>query len=143
MATNRVVSFEPMVAAYVAFVINYAAYFTEIFRAGIQSIGKGQYEAAKALGMSPWQTMKRIILPQSTKVILPPLGNEAITLVKDTALCSVIAVQEILRNTHVVSARDYAPQAYIIAAGIYLLMTFVVVQFFRYLEKRYSYGEAV
>lgn len=140
IATDRMIQFDSMTAACVAFVINYTAYFTEIFRAGIQSIGKGQYEAAKALGMSPWLTMKRIILPQATKVILPPFGNEAITLVKDTALCFAIALPEILKNTQRMVAKYFAPEAYIIAAIIYLLLTFVVVQIFRYLEKRYDYG---
>ena len=88
-------------AAYVTFIINYAAYFTEIFRAGIQSIDKGQYEAAKALGMNYRMTMKRIVIPQAIKVILPPTGNEAVTLIKDTALCSVIALADIFKECEI------------------------------------------
>jgi polar amino acid transport system permease protein len=129
----------PEMAAYLTFIFNYAAYFTEIFRGGIQSIGKGQYEAAKALGMNPWLTMKRIILPQAVKIILPPLGNESINLIKDTALCSVITVTEILRNANRVMSRDFNISALVIAAAIYLLLTFVVIQVFRRLEKRYAY----
>ncbi|MDI9493275.1 MAG: amino acid ABC transporter permease [Bacillota bacterium] len=128
-----------MSAAYVTFVINYAAYFTEIFRGGIQSIDSGQYEAAKALGMTYAQTMRRIILPQATKVVLPPMGNEAINLIKDTALCAALSVPEILRNAKVTVARDFNVEAYIIAALIYLAFTFIIIRVFRALEKRYSY----
>jgi len=137
--TNRAIQFEPLMAAFVTFSINYAAYFTEIFRSGIQSIGRGQYEAAKALGMDAWQTMRRIILPQAVKVVLPPMGNEAITLVKDTALCSVITVTEILRNAQVTVSRDVKVQGFFIAALIYLALTLVIIQIFRLLEKRFSY----
>lgn len=133
------VEFSPLMAAYVTFSLNYAAYFTEIFRGGIQSIDKGQYEAAHALGMSYLQTMRRIILPQAVKRILPPMGNEAINLIKDTALCAALAIPEILRNAKVTVARDFNVQAYIIAAIIYLLFTFVIIWLFRVLEKRYSY----
>jgi polar amino acid transport system permease protein len=137
--TGGRVSFEPEFAAYITFVLNYAAYFTEIFRAGIQSIGRGQYEAAKALGMPPRLTMRRIILPQAVKIILPPMGNEAINLIKDTALCSVITVTEILRNASRVMSRDFNITALLIAAAIYLALTFVVILAFRKLEKRYAY----
>lgn len=133
------IQFQPLMAAYVTFVFNYASYFTEIFRAGIQSIDHGQYEAAKALGMNYPQTMRRIILPQAVKVILPPMGNEAINLVKDTALCAALSIPEILRNAKVTVARDFNIEAYFIAAAIYLILTFVIIQVFRMLEKRYSY----
>ncbi|MDR1028492.1 MAG: amino acid ABC transporter permease [Clostridiales Family XIII bacterium] len=133
------IAFGPEMAAYITFVVNYAAYFTEIFRGGIQSIGRGQYEAAKALGMNQWLTMKRIVLPQAIKIILPPMGNESINLIKDTALCSVITVTEILRNANRVMSRDFNVGALVIAAAIYLLLTFIVIQVFRRLEKRYAY----
>ena len=126
-------------AAYLTFIINYAAYFTEIFRAGIQSIDKGQYEAAKALGMNYGQTMKRIIIPQAIKVILPPTGNEAVTLIKDTALVSVIALADILRNAKSVVSRTASVEGYLIAAALYLIMTFVIIKFFQYIEKRFAY----
>jgi polar amino acid transport system permease protein len=126
-------------SAYAAFVINYAAYFTEIFRAGIQSIDKGQYEAAKALGMDYKLTMKRIIIPQAVKVILPPLGNEGVTLIKDTALVSAIALADILRNTKSMVARTANVQGYIVAAVLYLIMTFIIINIFKYIEKRFAY----
>ncbi len=126
-------------AAYITFIVNYAAYFTEIFRAGIQSIDKGQYEAAKALGMNYRQTMNKIIIPQGLKVVLPPCGNEAITLIKDTALCSVLSLAEITRNAKVVSSRDFSIEGYFVAAAIYLIFTFLIIQVFKYMEKRYSY----
>jgi polar amino acid transport system permease protein len=137
--TNGLIALEPLPAALITFVFNYAAYFTEIFRAGIQSIGRGQYEASKALGMPHWLMMRRIILPQAVKIILPPMGNEAINLIKDTALCSVITVTEILRNASRVMSRDFNITALVIAACIYLVLTFVVILVFRQLEKRFSY----
>lgn len=126
-------------AAYVTFVVNYGAYFTEIFRAGIQSIDKGQYEASKALGMSYWQTMRRIILPQAFKVIIPPTGNEAVTLIKDTALCSALAIPDILRNAKVTASRTVSVEGYIIAAVIYLILTLIIINAFKYFEKKFSY----
>jgi len=125
-------------AAAITFVLNYAAYFTEIFRAGIQSIDKGQYEAAKALGMNYRQTMWRIILPQAVKRVLPPTGNEAITLIKDTALVATIGMGDMLRAAKEVVTRDFKISAFIIAAVIYLLLTTVVVYVFKKLEEKYS-----
>ena len=133
------VEFSAETAAYVTFIINYAAYFTEIFRGGIQSIDKGQYEAAKALGMNYRMTMRRIIIPQAIKVILPPLGNEGETLIKDTALVSAIALADILRNTKSMVARTANVEGYIIAAVLYLIMTFVIINIFKYIEKRFAY----
>lgn len=128
-------------AAVLAFTINYAAYLTEIFRSGIESIEKGQYEAAKVLGMNYWQTMKRIILPQGLKRVLPPACNEAITLVKDTALVATIAMGDILRATKEVVARDFTISPFFIAAVLYLLITSVIVYFFRKVEEKYSVYE--
>ncbi len=128
-------------AALFTFIINYGAYFTEIFRAGIQSIEKGQYEAAKVLGMNYLQTMKRIILPQTIKRVLPPVANEAITLVKDTALVVVLGIGEILRNSKEIVSRDFTISPFIIAALLYLILNYGVVLFFKHLEKRYSVYE--
>ena len=84
-------------AAVVAFALNYAAYFAEIFRAGIQSVDRGQYESSKALGLNYLQTLRRIVLPQMVRRVLPPMSNETITLVKDTSLIYVLALNDILR----------------------------------------------
>jgi polar amino acid transport system permease protein len=132
-------TFGSLPAALITFVINYSAYFTEIFRGGIQSINKGQYEAAQALGMTPWVTMKRVVLPQAVKNIIPPLGNEAITLIKDTALCFVIALPEILENAKSIVSRESDTTAYAIAAVVYLAMTFIIIQIFRKVESRFAY----
>jgi polar amino acid transport system permease protein len=133
--------FQRFNAAAMTFVLNYGAYFTEIFRAGIQSIDRGQYEASQVLGMSYIQTMRRIILPQTLKRVLPPVANESITLVKDTALVVVLGIGDILRNSKEIVARDFTISPFIIAAIVYLLMNYVIVLFFKQLEKRYSVYE--
>ncbi|WP_312197670.1 amino acid ABC transporter permease [Anaerospora hongkongensis] len=125
-------------AALVAFILNYAAYFAEIFRAGIQSIERGQYEGAKVLGMSYVQTMRRIILPQVIKRVLPPISNETITLVKDTSLIYVLAMNDLLRTTRSIVQRDFDTTPFLVAAVFYLAMTFVLTWIFQRLENRYA-----
>ena len=125
-------------AAILAFVLNYAAYFAEIFRAGIQSIDRGQYEGAKALGMTYGQLMRRIILPQVIKRVLPPVSNETITLVKDTSLIYVLAMNDLLRTTRALVQRDFTMTPFIVAGVFYLLMTLVLTWGFQRLEKRYA-----
>lgn len=125
-------------AAIFAFVLNYAAYFAEIFRAGIQSIDRGQYEGAKALGMTYSQLMRRIILPQVIKRVLPPVSNETITLVKDTSLIYVLAMNDLLRTTRALVQRDFTMTPFIVAGVFYLLMTLVLTYGFQRLEKRYA-----
>ena len=100
-------------AAILAFILNYAAYFCEIFRGGILSVDKGQYEAAKVLGYSKWQTTTKIVIPQMLKVCLPPVSNECITLVKDTALVTAIGVTEILYFAKASVNRDVNATAYL------------------------------
>ena len=125
-------------AAVVAFVLNYAAYFAEIFRSGIQSIERGQYEASKALGMTYVQTMRRIILPQMIKRVLPPVSNETITLVKDTSLIYVLAMNDLLRTARTIVQRDFDMMPFLVAAVFYLLMTLVLTWLFNRLEQRYA-----
>ena len=125
-------------AAILAFTLNYAAYFAEIFRAGIQSIDRGQYEGARVLGFSYGQTMRRIVLPQVIKRILPPMSNETITLVKDTSLIYVLALNDLLRAARGIVQRDFTITPFIVAAGFYLLMTLVLTWFFQRLEKRHA-----
>lgn len=128
-------------AAIVTFVLNYAAYFAEIYRAGIQSVDHGQHEAARTLGMSPWQTMRIIIFPQAISRIIPPVSNEVITLVKDTALATSIGVAELLKASKDANNRDVNPTAFFIAALIYLALTFVLTILSSKLEKRFSRHE--
>lgn len=135
------VSLPAFTAAALTFVINYSAYLTEIYRAGIESVEKGQYEACKALNMNYFQTMKRIILPQVVRRTIPPTCNEAITLVKDTALVVVIGMGDLLRSAKEIFSRDFAITPFAIAAVIYLLMTTVIVYFFRKIEVKYSIYE--
>lgn len=125
-------------AAVLAFVLNYGAYFCEIFRAGIQAIPKGQYEAAKTLGMNYVQTMKRIILPQVFKIILPPVSNETITLVKDTSLIYVLAMNDLLRTTRNLVQRDFNIMPFVVAAVFYLVMTLILTYGFNKLEKHFA-----
>ena len=125
-------------AALIAFLINYAAYFAEIFRGGIQAIDKGQYEAARSLGMTYTQTMKRIILPQVIKHVLPAVGNETITLVKDTSLIYILAMNDLMRSTRMIVQRDFSIMPFVVAAVFYLAMTLVLTIMFEKLEKRYS-----
>ena len=125
-------------AAVVAFTLNYAAYFAEILRAGIQSIDRGQYEGAKALGMSYAQTMRRIVLPQVWRNTLPPLANETITLVKDTSLIYVLALNDLLRAARGIVQRDFSITPFVVAAAFYLLMTLVLTWIFQRLERRHA-----
>ena len=129
-------------SAIVAFALNYAAYFAEIFRAGIQSVDRGQYEAAKSLGMSYGQTMRRVVLPQMVRHILPPMSNEAITLVKDTSLIYVLAMNDLLRAARGIVQRDFTTTPFIVAAAFYLTMTLVLTWGFQYLERRYARHDA-
>ena len=123
-------------AAIVAFTLNYAAYFAEIFRAGIQSVDRGQYEASKVLGLNYVQTMRRIVLPQMVKRILPPLSNETITLVKDTSLIYVLAMNDLLRAARGIVQRDFTTSPFVVAAAFYLLMTLVLTWAFQRMEKK-------
>lgn len=125
-------------AALIAFVINYAAYFAEIFRAGIQAIDQGQYEAARSLGMNYTQTMRRIILPQVVRHVLPPVANETITLIKDTSLIYVLAMNDLMRVTRNIVQRDFNIVPFLVAIVFYLIMTLVLTIIFERLEKKYS-----
>jgi polar amino acid transport system permease protein len=120
------------------YVLNYAAYFAEIYRGGINSIDRGQYEAAHALGLSKKQTMVDIVLPQTMKAILPPVVNEAITLVKDTALASTLPVIELMKATNSAVNRMTDMTPFLFAAIIYLIMTFVLTVVAGRLEKYFS-----
>ncbi|MED4753183.1 amino acid ABC transporter permease [Brevibacillus choshinensis] len=131
--------FDRFVAACIGFVLNYAAYFAEIFRGGLLAIDKGQYEAAQVLGFSKWQTMTKIILPQMFRVALPAVSNESITLVKDTALLYAVAVPELLHYAQTAVNRDFTIVPFFIAGVIYLVMTLLLTLFFKWMEKRFKF----
>lgn len=124
-------------AAVLALSINSGAYVEEIVRAGIQSIDKGQWEAAASLGLSGSQTMGLIILPQAFRRILPPLGNEFIALLKDSSLVSVIALEELVRKGQIIIGRTFRPfEVWLAVAVIYFVMTFAVSRLVNLAEKR-------
>jgi polar amino acid transport system permease protein len=126
-------------ATIVSFSLNYAAYFAEIYRGGILSIPAGQAEAAKVLGLTRAQTFLRVVLPQAVKRILQPISNEVITLVKDTALATVIAVGELFRAAKNEASRTASIEPLFIAGVFYLLMNGLVTLFFQWSEKRLNY----
>ncbi len=127
------------VAAIIAFVLNYSAYFAEIFRGGIQSMPKGQYEAAEVLGFTRIQTFTGIILPQVIKRILPPISNEVITLVKDTALVQTLGVSELYRVAKNEASRVSTTTPLFIAGVFYFVMNWVVTRVFHFTEKKLDY----
>lgn len=132
-------------AGVLALGFNYGAYMTEIFRAGIQSVGHGQVEAAEALGMTYSQRMRRIVLPQAVRVVIPPTGNEFIAMMKDSALISllgsVVSQMEIFRRAQLVGRADFRPlEAFVVAAAIYWILTTVFQYFQNRLERRLSTG---
>lgn len=128
---------EPFVAAVAACGINSGAYVSEIFRAGIQAIDVGQMEAGRSLGLTWWQTMRFIILPQAFKNILPPLGNEFIAMLKDSSLVSVIGFEELTRRGQLIIAQTYGSfEIWMTVAVLYLIMTMAISRIVAFLEKR-------
>jgi polar amino acid transport system permease protein len=136
-AMGKIVQVPDIFAAVIAMTVCYGAYLGEIFRAGIQSIHKGQMEAAIALGLSRGQALRRIILPQTVRVVLPPLGNEFIALLKDSSLVSILAVSDLLRR-----GREYASktfdyfEAFTVVALVYLVMTLFFSRLVALMEQR-------
>ena len=126
-------------AAIIAFTLNYAAYFGEIFRAGISSVDIGQNEASQVLGLSKKDTFFRIILPQAFKIILPPIANEIVTLVKDTALVYVIGIDELLRVGKIACNRDSSLLPLLIIGIVYLILIVIFTKIFDKIEKKYQY----
>ena len=133
------IKFNRFDAAVVAFILNYAAYFTEIFRAGIESIDEGQIEASSILGLSEFNIYKRIILPQAFKRVIPAIGNEIITLIKDTSLVYIVGLQDILMVGKIATNR-YASLLPLLLVGIvYILLVLILTNIFKVLEKKYNY----
>lgn len=126
-------------ACSIGFIINYAAYFGEIYRGGIQSIPRGQYEAATVLGYSRAQTFMKIVLPQVVKRILPAMSNEIITLVKDTSLAFVLGIMEMFSQAKALAASQVSMIPYVVAGAIYWVFNFVVEIILTRVEKRLNY----
>jgi len=130
----------PIITAILAITVCYGAYMSEIVRSGIQSIPKGQMEAARSLGMSHLQAMRYIILPQAFKVILPPMGNEFIALLKDSSLVSVVAVADLTRRGREFMSAHFNPiETWLMIALLYLVLTLIASRVVSYIEKRSKY----
>jgi polar amino acid transport system permease protein len=129
------------VAAFIAFSLNSAAYCAEIIRAAIQSIDKGQFEASRALGLSYAQTMRLVIIPQSIRRLIPPVGNEFIMMLKDASWVSIIALTDITKVTRSISSSAATALVYIPAMVLYLIITAVFTFIFHKVEKKYSVYE--
>ena len=130
----------PIITAIIAITVCYGAYMSEIVRAGIQSIPKGQMEAARSLGMSHFQAMRFVILPQAFRVILPPMGNEFIALLKDSSLVSVVAVADLTRRGREFMAANFNPiETWAMVALLYLIMTLFAARVVSYIEKKTRY----
>lgn len=127
------------IASIIGFSLNYAAYFAEIFRGGIQSMPKGQYEAAQVLGFSKSQTYFKIILPQVVKRVLPSVGNEVITLVKDTSLAQVLAVTEMFTQASALASAQVSVMPFIVAGLFYYIMNFIIELLLGLIEKSMNY----
>ena len=134
--------FDRMTAVVVAFIINYAAYFSEIYRGGIESIPKGQYEAAQVLGLTKTQTFFRVILLQVVKRIVPPMSNEIITLVKDTSLARVIAIREIIMEAQTFIKTQSLLWPLFYAGAFYLVFNGLLTLLFGYVERKLGYFKA-
>ncbi len=136
------VDMDGFIAALIAVSLNSAAYVAEIIRSGIQSIDKGQWEASRSLGLSSSQTMKEIILPQAIKNILPALGNEFVTLIKETAVASTIGVLDLMQASKIVQSSSFQPfNPLVIVAALYLIITFTLSKFIGVLERRLSHSD--
>lgn len=141
-ADGKPIPLNPFFSALTALSINSGAYVAEIIRAGIQSIDRGQMEAARSLGMSYWQAMRHVILPQAIKRVIPPLGNEFIAMLKDSSLVSVIGMEELVRKAQVIVTRTYRPTETWLGVGlVFLMMTLPFTKLVTWLERRLKTGD--
>jgi polar amino acid transport system permease protein len=137
LATLRVRDFDYAARAIIALIIGYSAFLSEIFRAGIESIERGQIEAAQSLGMTRWQVLRLVVLPQAIRRVLPPLGNDFIAMLKDSSLVSVLGVPDITQMGKVYAASTFMYfETYNIVAFLYLSMTIVLSLLVRWLERK-------
>lgn len=133
------IRFDRLPAAIIAFTLNYAAYFAEIFRGGIESIPKGQYEAATVLKFAQFQTIRYVILPQVIKIVLPSVFNEIMSLVKDTSLVYALGISDLILASRTAANRDASLLPMFVAGAIYLILIGIVTIVSKRVEKRYNY----
>lgn len=133
------IKFDRFAAIIIAFVLNYGAYFGEIFRGGISSIDQGQYEGGEVLGMTPSNIFFRIIFPQAVKRIIPAVSNEIITLVKDTSLVYIVGLDELLRVAKIASNREASLIPLLLAGVVYLIIVGALTKMLRNVEGKYNY----
>lgn len=131
--------FDRFNAAIFAFILNYAAYFAEIFRGGFGAVEQGQFEAATVLNLTRWQTLRYVVIPQVVKIVLPSVGNEVINLIKDSSLVYVIGLGDLLRAGNVATARDVTLVPLVLVGIIYLLLTAIFTFLQRRLEQSFAY----
>jgi polar amino acid transport system permease protein len=139
LSLANIVTLPRFEAAVLTFILNYAAYFAEIFRGGMQAVDAGQYDGAKVLGFSRWQTMRYIVLPQVFKTVMPSVGNEVISLVKDSSLVYVIGLGDLMRAGNIAVARDITLVPYLMVGALYLLLTVFLTSILRTIENRLNY----
>jgi polar amino acid transport system permease protein len=137
------INIDRMTVAYIGFIINYSACFVEIIRAGIENLPKDQFESAEIMGASSIETYRYIILPQAIRTQFPVITNEIITLIKDTALVTVIGISDLMLNVKEIVSRDFTISPFILASIFYLLISYIIIRVFRALENKYDYLELV
>lgn len=137
------ISVNRMMVAFITFIVNYTAYFVEIIRAGVESVPKDQIESASVEGASQFYYFRKIVLPQALRKELPTFTNEIITLIKDTSLVTVIAISDLMRGVKEVVSRDFTISPFVLAAIFYLLVSYLIVAFMKYLERKFDYLDTV
>lgn len=139
LSLAHIATFPRFEAAIFTFILNYAAYFAEIFRGGLQSVPQGQYDGAKVLGLSQFQTMRKIVLPQVVKIVIPSVGNEVVNLVKDTSLVYVIGLADLMRAGNIAASRDVTLVPYLMVGVLYLVLTIFATVIMRRVETNLNY----
>ncbi|WP_373702069.1 amino acid ABC transporter permease [Weissella soli] len=139
LSLAHIATFPRFEAAIFTFILNYAAYFAEIFRGGLQSVPQGQYDGAKVLGLSQFQTMRKIVLPQVAKIVMPSVGNEVVNLVKDTSLVYVIGLADLMRAGNIAASRDVTLVPYLMVGVLYLVLTIFATVIMRRVETNLNY----
>lgn len=133
------ITLDRLTVAVLIFTLNYGAYFTEIFRGSVYSIDNGQIEVSKTLGFTKIETYIYIIIPQALKRSIQTVGNETISLVKDTALIAAIALNDLLRNAKEIVSRDFRVEAFFVVGLVYIVLSYIIVKVFKVFENKYAY----